>query len=113
MINSLIVNILSEYINRKDVKYLKYSGTADTYAVFNYADERGANYADDEPEDIENSIQVHIFTKSPAVYKAIKGAVREALFKAGFSYLSIAEQYEKENNYYHVVYECEFVEGRE
>lgn len=111
--NSLIVTVLSQFISKDDIKFLKYSGTSDTYAVFNCSDERGINFADDEPEDIENSVQIHIFTKSPAVYKKFKNAVREALFKAGFSYPAITEMYENETKYYHVVYECEFVEGRE
>lgn len=113
MINEKIVNVLVEFINKDDIKYLTYTGTSDTYAVFNMAADKGTNFSDDEPEDIESSIQVHIFTKKPAEYKRLRNSVREALFKAGFSYPALTEIYEKETKIYHVIYECEFVEGRE
>lgn len=113
MINEKIVNVLAEFINKDEIKYLTYTGQADTYCVFNLADDKGINFADDEPEDIESSIQVHIFTKKPAEYKKLRNSVREALFKAGFSYPALTELYEKETKIYHIVYECEFVEGRE
>ena len=113
MVNELIVNVLAKFINKDDVKCLTYTGQADTYCVFNLASNKGINFADDEPENTESSIQVHIFTKKPAEYKRLKNNVRKALFKAGFSYPALTENYEKETKFYHIVYECEFVEGRE
>lgn len=110
IVNNLIITTLSKFISRDNIKYLTYNGTADTYAVFNYADSRGINFADDAPDDIESSVQVHIFTKSD--YKKLRDPVREALFNAGFSYPAVTEMYEKETKLYHIVYECEFVEGR-
>ena len=38
-----------------------YQGDSEKYFVYNYADQRGSLWADDEPETVIASVQVHFF----------------------------------------------------
>lgn len=78
-----------------------YTGTADSYITFNYADERPALRADDEDVLDETTIQVHYFTRGNP--QTNKKAIRRLLRAAGFTIQSTQEIYESDTGYTHVV----------
>jgi hypothetical protein len=82
------------------------TGTAKTYYTFNYADNRGEIFADDEPQIDIASLQVHFFCPGNFNYKTVLKQTRSRLFKAGFSYPVITEDYEDETDTNHIIFEC-------
>lgn len=90
-----------------------YDGKEKKYFVFNTADERGADYGDNEPGCILVNMQIHFFLPLGENHIAEKKKVREALFAAGFTYPVVTELIEAENNIRHIVYECDITEERE
>ena len=90
-----------------------YDGEEKKYFTFNYADERGADFGDNEPGCIASSMQIHFFLPLDENCIKEKKKVREALFSAGFTYPEVTELTEKENNIRHIVYECDIAEERE
>lgn len=78
-----------------------YTGTADSYITFNYADERPELRADDEDVLDETTIQVHYFTRGNP--QAAKKAIRRLLRAAGFTIQSTQEMYEIDTGLTHVV----------
>lgn len=109
--NATIKSILDTF--GYPAEFQDYDGAADTYFVFNYADDRGANYADDAPQEIQYSIQIHLFCPKSFNFLSLKTQVREALFAAGFSYPTVQSNYESDTKINHVVWECEYVKARE
>lgn len=95
------------------VEFLDYDGGALSYFVWNYADDRGGDYADDAPNTTVYSIQVHFFCPKSFDFIALKTQVRELLFNAGFSYPTIQIFYESDTKVNHIVWECEYVRARE
>lgn len=63
-----------------------YSGDANEYITFNYADERPALYANNTDLYDETTVQVHYFTKGNP--HTNKKAIRKALRDADFSIIS-------------------------
>jgi hypothetical protein len=112
-VNSLIISTLKPLVST--VVPNNYSGTADTYIVFNYADDRGGTFADDMPQDDIASIQIHLFCPGKFDYMTLKKQIRSKLFEAGFSYPSVQTFYEKGStpsaDKNHIVFECE-IEGQ-
>ncbi len=90
-----------------------YSGSEKKYFTFNHADERGADFGDNQPGCIKHSMQIHFFLPMQENYIAEKKEIRKALFSAGFTYPVITELTEPENNIRHIVYECDITEERE
>jgi hypothetical protein len=108
-VNGLIISTLKPLVS--EVKPGHYTGTADTYIAFNYADDRGETFADDVPEDDIASLQIHLFCPGSFNYMALKKQIRSKLFQAGFSYPEIAlETYEEDTDKNHIAFECE-IEG--
>ena len=85
-----------------------YTGTADEYITFNYADERPVVRADDTDILDETTIQVHYFTRGDP--STNKKAIRRLLRAAGFTIISTSEFYESDTNYFHIVVEA-WIEG--
>lgn len=83
------------------------------YFTFNRADERGADFGDNHPGCIKVSMQIHFFLPLKVPYLSEMRAIREALFKNGFTYPSVTELTEPENNIRHIVFECDITEERE
>lgn len=81
-----------------------YEGTADSYVIFNYSDERPALRADDEDLYDETSVQVHFYTRGNP--QPNKKAIRRLLRAAGFTIQNTAEFYESDTKYTHVVVEA-------
>ena len=88
----------------------KYTGTAETYIIFNYEDDRGEVFADDEPEIDKAYLQIHLFCPGNFNYMTLKKQIRSKLFRAGFSYPSITSLYEKDTDKNHIIFQCE-IEG--
>lgn len=42
-----------------------YHGSKERYFTYNYADDYGSNYADDAPQTVINSVQVHLLQSAP------------------------------------------------
>lgn len=78
-----------------------YTGSAESYITFNYADERPVVRADDTDILDETVIQVHYFTRNNPL--ANKKAIRRLLRTAGFTIQSTAEIYESDTGYNHVI----------
>lgn len=110
-VNEVIIEALKEF--GYPCKPNLYKGSDKKYFTFNYADERGSNFGDNEPECVINYMQIHFFTPLNENCMSEKKKIREALFKAGFTYPVVTELTEPENNIRHIVYECDIAEERE
>lgn len=98
-VNSTIIAALSSL--NLPVSPNIYTGTAESYITFNYADERPVVRADDEDILDETLIQVHYFTRGNP--QTNKKAIRRLLRAAGFTIQSTAEIYESDTGYNHVI----------
>lgn len=99
-----IVRPYSENVYRgvntdEDVKY--------NYFVWNYADDRGGNYADDKPQTEEIAVQVHWYVKKDFNFEKQKRELRKSFLAAGFTYPSVTELYENETGLRHIIFETE------
>lgn len=110
-VNSLIIKTLSPF--GYPVEPDLYTGTERRYFTFNYADERGRNFGDNEPGCIISYMQIHFFLPVSENYLKIKNQIREALFKAGFTYPSISMLLVTESKIRHIIFECQIAEERE
>ena len=104
-VNGLIVSTLKPLV--PDVFPGHYTGTLPTYIVFNYADDRGEVFADDEPQNDIAYLQIHLFCPGKFNYMTLKKQIRSALFEAGFSYPSVTTLYETDTDKNHIVFQCE------
>lgn len=87
-----------------------YSGTAsEGWFTYNYADDYGANYADDAPTAVIASVQVHLFLPVRKNFIQLKNKIRKAIFEQGFSFPEITIMIE-DNKWRHIVFECETFE---
>ena len=76
-----------------------YTGDAQEYIVFNYS-EYPLEFADDEPQEVGYSIQVHLFMPLKVNPNTKKESIKTALFSAGFTYPSIQDVTENERQHY-------------
>lgn len=84
-----------------------YTGDAQEYIVFNYS-EYPLEFADNAPQSIGYSVQVHYFCPLKKNPNAIKDDIQNSLFTAGFSYPSIQDVTDEEGQHY--VFSCTFEE---
>lgn len=117
-VNKLIIDTLKPLIpndtpTEPNIKQNTYEGTSKTYVTFNYAGDRGVDFADDVPQGEQASLQIHFFCPKDFNYKNLIKQIRSALFKADFSYPKIQELYEKETQINHIIFECEFISESE
>lgn len=82
-----------------------YGGGKDEYFTFNYADDRATDFGDDAPQHVVAYMQIHWFLPRNKDYLELKKKIRNALFRAGFTYPEITVLTEK--GIRHVVFECE------
>ena len=66
-----------------------YTGEADKWIVFTYADERGALYGDNHEEYTEVTIQVTLYTPANFNYMALKKQIKDALVDRDFQIQSV------------------------
>ena len=88
-----------------------YQGDCEKYFVYNYADQRGNLWADDEPETVIASVQVHFFMPEKENFIKIQNKIRKALFEQGFTFPQVTVL--TENKKRHLVFECEIEEEME
>lgn len=120
-INKLIIDTLKPIIPNNDTTIPKpsnvvpsnYEGKSNIYCTFNYADDRGINFADDSPKDEQSSLQIHLFCPGAYNYNNLKKQIRSALFGADFSFPVITELYEKDTKLNHITFECDYVKESE
>ena len=96
----------------------KYEGTQSRYFSYNYADNHGADFGDDDPGCDIADVQVHLFlpivdpsTKAKVNFLSLQQQVRRSLHEAGFTYPSVTVLREDDTNTWHLVYECEYEEA--
>jgi hypothetical protein len=76
-----------------------YTGDAQEYIVFNYS-EYPLVFADDTPQSIGYSVQVHLFMPLKVNPNTKKESIKTALFSAGFTYPSIQDVTDDEGQHY-------------
>lgn len=84
-----------------------YKGSAKKYFTYNYADERGALFGDDEPENVIADIQVHFFLPADENFIREKNEIRKALFLGGFTFPEVIIMTEDSGKKRHIVFECQ------
>ena len=107
-VNKLIIDTLKPLV--PDVVPDVYTGTNKTYITFNYADDRAAIFADNEPQIDIASMQIHLFMPDTLNPMTLKKQIRSKLFRAGFSYPEITRVHEDDTKLNHIIFECD-IEG--
>ncbi len=103
-----IVNAIKDF----DLPYAPdlYTGTSSTgWFTYNYADDYGADYADDAPGAVVVSVQVHLLLPVKKNFIALKNQVRKSIFEQGFTFPQITILIE-DNKWRHIIYECDTIE---
>lgn len=87
-----------------------YTGNEKKYFTYNYADDRGSLFGDNEPGAAIASVQVHFFLPLKENFIKEKNKIREALFQQGFTYPEVTVVTEPENQIRHIIFECDIEE---
>lgn len=109
-INQRIISALASFGEPvQPTTYRKDSGTPvpDSYYVFNY-DTVGASFGDDAPEHERYLVQVHYICRATTNSTERKRQTKRALFHAGFSWPDMFHASEPDNDWQHIVFECEY-----
>lgn len=77
---------------------------ADSYIIFNDADNRPAYYADDRDQWDKAAVLVHYYSREPV--KSMTAAIKRRLRDAGFTLTGSQESFESGTKYIHVVIEA-------
>lgn len=88
-----------------------YTGGAEKYFQYNYADERGTLFGDGEPGADIASVQVHFFLPQNENFITEKNTIRKRLFAEGFTYPEVTMQIDGKKR--HIIFECEIDEMEE
>lgn len=88
-----------------------YSGDEEQYFVYNYADERGSLYADNMPESVIASVQIHFFLPAEENFIKLKNQIRRALLQQGFTFPEVTVLTEGRKR--HIIFECDIEEDME
>lgn len=81
-----------------------------TWITYNLAEEHGDLSGDDRPNEVVQTVQVHLFIRTGQSYTALKNNIREALFDAGFTWPEVTTDYESDQKLRHIIFESEFEE---
>lgn len=87
-----------------------YSGRKTRWIVFNYADERGVNFAEDTNQDEKCEMQVHLYTPLEEDYMELKEKIKKYLKTIASSDVRIRTLYEQEKKMRHLIFEFEMLE---
>ena len=87
-----------------------YKGEERKWITYNYAGDYGAEFADDAPETIINSVQIHLFLPQGESFTQLKKQIRSALSEAGFTFPEITVLTEDEERIRHIIFECDIEE---
>lgn len=85
-----------------------YKGSEKRWITYNYSDDYGDVFADDEPYVTINSVQVHLFLPLNEPFTEWKKNIRTALFDAGFTWPEITIQTDEKTR--HIIFECDIEE---
>ena len=83
-----------------------YGEGEEEYFTFNYADDRAADFGDNEPLHVVAYMQIHYFCPVKKDYLHLKREVRKALLEAGFTYPSVTDATVSGDAERHLVFEC-------
>ena len=90
-----------------------YTGPEDHWFTYNYVDDYGELFGDDEPLETVNRIQLHYFLPVEENYLKMKNEIRVALLREGFTYPEIESMDDPNPDIRHLIFECEIEEERE
>ncbi len=82
-----------------------YTGKNRKYFTYNYADERGELFADNVPESVIASVQVHFFLPYSENFISEKNRIRKALFEGDFTFPEVTVL--KDGDKRHIIFECD------
>lgn len=83
-----------------------YNGPETHWFTYNYADDRGELFGDDDCVETTEYIQLHLFLPVTENFLTLKNDVRKALVAQGFTYASITVVTEAEEKLRHIIWEC-------
>lgn len=72
-----------------DVYSGKESARPERWITYNFSDNRGTLFADDEPNAVVHSVQVHLFLPANKNFLMLQNTLRNELFAEGFTYPDI------------------------
>lgn len=87
-----------------------YRDEAPRWFAYNYADDYGADFSDDNPGEVIASVQVHLFLPIDDDFISLKNKVRRALFGQGFTFPEITVMTEDNEKLRHIIFECDIIE---
>lgn len=96
-----------------DVAPDKYHGNNEEYITFNYADERGELFAEDDVLYDIASMQVHVFLKESANYLAMKKKVKDYLESIDAYGTSVTTIFEDDTRKRHMIFEFDYSKERD
>ena len=93
----------------------KYEGEeTEKWITYNYADDRGNAFADDEPGDRLVSMQLHLFLPERENFISLRREIREAIFSTGeFTFPAFTDLGPDATGKRHLVFEFDGIEERE
>lgn len=104
-VNELIINTMQMFDLPVTPDFFGDGNTE--YITFNFPDERGVLFGDNEPLAVASQVQIHYFLPADKDYLATKKAMRRALHNAGFTYPEVTILMEPGNKTRHIIFECE------
>lgn len=87
-----------------------YTGKAERFFYYNYADDRGLGFGDDGCDLSVAYVQVHVWLPMKDNIVTLKRKIRDRLVEQGFTYPSIENLTEDSMRMRHLVFECEIEE---
>lgn len=79
-----------------------------TWITYTLSEEHGDLFAEDAPEAVVQTVQVHLFVRTGRNYTSLKNTIRSALFENGFTWPEVTTLYESDQKIRHIVFECEY-----
>ena len=89
------------------IEFMTYNGSQSSYFVFNYADERGVMFADNLAQFELVSLQIHFFCPRTFNHINLKKQVKQTLINNDWVHPVTQTLYEREDDYYHLIFETE------
>ena len=103
MIKEMLIEALKEF---GPVAFEQYQGKKETYFVYNYEDEKGVGYADDDAQYQRHFIQIHYYTPNSMYNETDKSRIRRKIL----DFASVTKTHttkETDTNLMHVIFSTE------
>lgn len=78
--------------------------------TYNYTDDYGTYFSDDQPGVVIASVQVHLFLPIDDDFIDLKNKVRRSIFQQGFTFPEITVLTEDDEKLRHIIFECDTIE---